>query len=93
MSEANVGILGSIVLVKSHDSSERLLMLEFVMPFLSKQSIGIVESLTSENARIPLIVLVVGLTGFYQLYWKADGFFNRSRKKQVDENGKPAGFM
>ena len=89
MSESSVGLLGSIVLVKSQESPERLLMYEFVMPFLKKESSSLVSTLTGENARTPLILLFMGITAFYQLYWKEGAPFNpETRKKKAAEEGK-----
>ena len=65
MSENSVGLLGSIVLVRSLDSSERLLMYEFIMPFLRKENVSLASALTSENARMPLLMLFLGITAFY----------------------------
>ena len=84
MSDSPVGMLGSIVLVRSQESSERLLMYEFTMPFLRRESISLASALTSENARVPMLLVFFGITAFYQLYWKEGAPFNPNTKKQKD---------
>ena len=45
--------------------------------------------MTSENARMPIIIVFMGLTAFYQLYWKEGAPFNpeTKRKKAEEANG------
>lgn len=64
-------------------------MYEFVMPFMRKESVSLVSSLTSENARMPLMMIFMGITAFYQLYWKEGAPFNpeTKRKKEQAKNG------
>lgn len=81
MTENSVGMLGSIVLVRSLDSSERLLMYEFTMPYLRRESISLASALTSENARMPMLMVFFGITAFYQLYWKEGAPFNPNTRK------------
>ena len=61
----SAGLSGSLVLVESQSSPDRLLMYEFVMPFLRKEKLDFWSGITSENARIPLLVVFVGVTLFY----------------------------
>ena len=93
MSETSIGVFGSIVLVSSQESPEHLLMYEFVMPFLSKESVSLVSSLTSENARMPLMMIFMGITAFYQMYWKEGAPFNpdTKRNKENEKNGGKGG--
>ena len=82
MSETSVGMLGSIVLVSSEtNSAERLTMYEFTMPYLRKESVSLVSAITSENARVPLLMIFFMITAFYQLYWKEGAPCNPQTRK------------
>ena len=60
-------------------------MYEFVMPYLRKAEMGFWEGVTSEQARGPLIFLVIAGTVFYQFYWKEGAMFNKSKPKEEEE--------
>ena len=68
----------------SQESPERLLMFEFTMPYLQKESVSLVSAITSENARTPMLFIFFGITAFYQLYWKEGAPFNPNKKKDKE---------
>ena len=83
LAETSFGMLASLFLVRSQDSpNDRLILYEFVMPYLSKSAPSFVEQLTSENARVPLMLLIIGCTAAYQLYIKPDAYCKK--KQQVE---------
>ena len=74
-SEISTTINGNLVIVKSHHQPDRLLMYEFAMPYLDRPSHGVLDTLSSEEARIPLVIACIGATLYYQLYYKEGSFF------------------
>lgn len=88
-------MLASLLMISSGESKDRLLMYDFVMPFLSKESVGFVDALTSEYARAPIAIVFVGISLFYQLYWKKDAYFNPNKGKEEEKFDKnnPAHIM
>ena len=85
MSEVSAGLMGSLLLVESQSSPDRLLMYEFTMPFLKREKLDFWSGITSENARMPLFVVFVGVTLFYQFYLKPRGFCNWGKKKEDEQ--------
>ena len=77
--------------MSSHDQSEQsLLIYEVMMPYLSRESPGLMQSMTTENTRLPLFLLFIGITVFYQLYWKKGAIFNKDSGQDAaqDEQSK-----
>ena len=77
LSEIGTSTHGNLILVNSHLHSDRLLMYEFTMPYLDQQGKGLVEVLTSEEARAPLVIIVAAGVLFYHLYYKEGAFFRK----------------
>ena len=84
MSEAGFGQTSSLFLTWSDASHESLLMHEFLMPYLSREAPSLMQSMTSENTRLPLFLLFIAITLFYQLYWKEGAVFNKPKKEDKD---------
>lgn len=91
MSEASIGVTGSLIMVQSQENPERLMMYEFVMPYLAKDEQSFVEALTSENARYPLFMFVIGCLAFYHLWWKQGALLRKNSDKDGKADDKPDG--
>mmetsp|Transcript_8340 Transcript_8340/g.9678 ORF Transcript_8340/g.9678 Transcript_8340/m.9678 type:complete len:123 (+) Transcript_8340:1430-1798(+) len=79
------GQSGTLILVRSRESSERLAMYEFTTPYLRSEKAEWLEIFTSEQARYPLIAMVICATAFYQLYWKKGAVCYPKKDEQVEQ--------
>ena len=85
LSESSIGLFNSVVMMQSGESKDRLIMHEFVMPFVSKTQLGFLDAITSENAKVPIAMVFIGITLFYQLYWKEGAYFNPNKNDIINE--------
>lgn len=86
-SETSTGINGNLIIVKSNQHPDRLLMYEFAMPYLDRTSSGVLETLASEEARIPLVLIFVGGTLYYHLFYKQGAYFGKTQARGHSTGG------
>ena len=85
LSEAIFGQVATLILTKSSDNNERLMMYEFMTPYLRKEQKDWSEFITSEDARPALIGMVILGTAFYQLYWKKGAMCSKNKDDDADK--------